>query len=315
MLYTSLLIFSLIISIYSDGADYKWGYTAEDGPATWRGHCKDGIHQSPIDISGENVIITHMPRLHFIKYNHKGKIELSNTGASILGKGFENWKNHTPYITGGGLSAKYYLAQWHIHWAQTNDDGSEHTMGKLHYPAEIHFVHVKEGLDIKAALEEHDGLAVVGAFFVVDKNGNRSHGFSDIEMNAGSITEKGQSVTIESHRARGILPRSVDSFYRYEGSLTTPGCNEAVVWTVLDNPIVISQEQMDALRKLKTVVSNNRPTQPLNGRKIYYKPHNIQSFLTEYILQGPKDSGAPFISFNIITLIFSICSILLFFHF
>uniref|UniRef100_A0A0K0FAM6 Carbonic anhydrase n=1 Tax=Strongyloides venezuelensis TaxID=75913 RepID=A0A0K0FAM6_STRVS len=294
-------------TIISDGASYSWGYTADNGPDKWKDACSDGIHQSPIDISGENVIVKHMPRFHFVKYNHKGNITLINTGSSIMASGFTDWKNNRPYIAGGGLNSKYHLVQWHIHWAQENGNGSEHTMGMLHYPAEIHFVHVKDGLTVSQALEQSDGLAVVGAFFVV-KSGGRNSFFSEnnginMDLFFDSIADKDMNTTISHHRPRTLLPKSVDSFYRYEGSLTTPGCNEAVVWTVLDNPIVINQEEMNALRRIKAVSNNNRPTQPLNGRKIFYRPHNIQSFLTDYIAQMPKSSTSKTNKSNYITVV------------
>ena len=33
-------------------------------------------------------------------------------------------------------------------------------------------------------------------------------------------------------------------FFRYEGSLTTPNCNEAITWNVFQDPIYISQDQV-----------------------------------------------------------------------
>ena len=36
-------------------------------------------------------------------------------------------------------------------------------------------------------------------------------------------------------------------YYRYLGSLTTPTCDEAVVWTVFENRIPISRAQVDCL--------------------------------------------------------------------
>jgi carbonic anhydrase len=41
-----------------------------------------------------------------------------------------------------------------------------------------------------------------------------------------------------------LLPEQTTSFYRYSGSLTTPKCNQIVTWTVFDDPLVISEQQV-----------------------------------------------------------------------
>ncbi|MEQ2171726.1 hypothetical protein GOODEAATRI_013738 [Goodea atripinnis] len=68
--------------------------------------------------------------------------------------------------------------------------------------------------------------------------------------------------------------QNLTSYYRYRGSLTTPGCTEAVVWTVFENPIPLSMEQLRAFSKVqfrdsKLMVNNFRPIQPLNGRQVF----------------------------------------------
>ena len=70
-------------------------------------------------------------------------------------------------------------------------------------------------------------------------------------------------------------PVRVNSFYAYDGSLTTPGCTEEVRWSVLADG---GQVSTAAVARLHRVIgqfpnyngyrNNNRPTQPLNGRVV-----------------------------------------------
>jgi carbonic anhydrase len=53
---------------------------------------------------------------------------------------------------------------------------------------------------------------------------------------------------------------------RFEGSLTTPPCTEGVRWLVLDTPITMSPAQIAAFEDAYS--GNNRPTQPLHGRRV-----------------------------------------------
>lgn len=72
-----------------------------------------------------------------------------------------------------------------------------------------------------------------------------------------------------------LLPSDTTEFWRYMGSLTTPDCNELVVWTVFKNPIQMSKSQMKKFFGLKTetgidIEDNFRPPQPLNGREVFF---------------------------------------------
>lgn len=62
--------------------------------------------------------------------------------------------------------------------------------------------------------------------------------------------------------------------YTYKGSLTTPGCNEQVNWYVLKNRASTSHNDLETFRTIlrdgrgKPMSENNRPLQPINGRKV-----------------------------------------------
>ena len=41
-----------------------------------------------------------------------------------------------------------------------------------------------------------------------------------------------------------LLPKDRTTFFRYEGSLTTPGCEESVIWSVLTEKLPVSESQV-----------------------------------------------------------------------
>lgn len=47
------------------------------------------------------------------------------------------------------------------------------------------------------------------------------------------------SITLSS-----LLPKDIDTYYTYRGSLTTPPCSEAVTWIIFSTPVPISFRQV-----------------------------------------------------------------------
>ena len=74
--------------------------------------------------------------------------------------------------------------------------------------------------------------------------------------------------TMISLRLKNLMGKNLGKFYRYSGSLTTPLCTENVIWTVFEEPVVFSE---DELKDFRTYLfsTNFRQPQPLNGRIVY----------------------------------------------
>ncbi|XP_033126916.1 putative carbonic anhydrase 5, partial [Anneissia japonica] len=173
-------------------------------------------------------------------------------------------------ISGGGLTDAYNAAQLHFHWGSVSSQGSEHTIDGMEYPAELHIVHVKDGLTLAEALTDPSGLAVLGFLIEVSDEDN-----DDFAPLIDAIVDLDDDVVLNTSIVLGdIIPNDVSAFYRYDGSLTTPTCDEAVIWTVFKSTISLSESQLDVFRDLtdgdgNSISNNYRPPQPVNTRTIY----------------------------------------------
>ncbi|GMT08453.1 hypothetical protein PENTCL1PPCAC_30627 [Pristionchus entomophagus] len=270
----SSFTFYLILLVQAYGvSSASWGYGYKNGPQTWSGACQTGLRQTPIDIRTMDTDYALMDRVNFIGYDQVAGVTVQNNGHTVSAAGFAEW-DKKPYISGGALDGKYYLQQFHLHWGQQDHEGSEHKIGGLSYPAELHLVHQKDGLSLGEALTRGDGLAVVGVFLNIAENGEP---LAALSQKLNEVIYSGNETEIEKIRPRSLLPSLTDAFYRYEGSLTTPACSEAVQWILLAEPITVTRNQLEQLRKIRNTEgeeheSNFRPTLPLNGRRIRFRP-------------------------------------------
>ncbi|XP_073257445.1 carbonic anhydrase 7-like [Porites lutea] len=268
-----LLVVFLIISCASLAFSASWSYESPNGPANWTGVCKNGTRQSPIDIkSSEAVYDEALGKFELKNYDKQLTLDftVANNGhGMVVSLGGGDYA-----VSGGGLDGSYKTVQFHLHWGPDENAGSEHEMDGKAYPAEMHFVSMNTKYStLKEALTPSDGLAVLGVFMEVGGDDNFAWSFLDY---AANVTTFNTSVVVPASKFavfNNLLPASKTDYYRYDGSLTTPTCNEVVTWTVFKNTVKISQRQIDLLRKLKQkdgklLTENYRPPTPLNGRTV-----------------------------------------------
>ncbi|KAL3090771.1 hypothetical protein niasHT_029990 [Heterodera trifolii] len=225
-----------------------------------------GDRQSPIDISSDWFIDNDTPAIHFANYDKRGTVTMRNDGHTVIVGGFENW-DAQPCISKGGFGSAYTLRQFHFHWS-LGQNGSEHTIDGRHYTAELHLVHVKEGLSLADALAMPDGIAVLGVLLQSTHDGSA---LLKLQTGLSQVTKKGASFKIDNFLPNDLLPSGLNSFFRYYGSLTTPDYNEAVIWTVFAAPRSISEEQIQLFRAVcgdngNPIKSNVRPVQKYNKK-------------------------------------------------
>jgi carbonic anhydrase len=229
-----------------------WGYTGDIGPAHWAdlspefALCGSGKRQSPIDLSGASRVkdVTLERRL--------GPTVLSIEQRARVMDLIDN--GHTIQITNDVEvhveidGRQYDLVQYHFHAP------SEHTIDGRYWPLEAHLVH-------KSA----DGqLAVVGVLFEEGKHDP----IWDPILTALPSGPGGERHIENLDLDPGELQPLEASFFRYEGSLTTPPCSEGVQWIVMAEHPQLSREQLDLLDS--HLHDNNRPVQPLGDRRLSF---------------------------------------------
>jgi len=157
-------------------------------------------------------------------------------------------------------------------WGGEEGRGSEHTLDRKAFDAEMHLVHYNtEYGDLNSAMKHGDGLSVLGIFIKVGEE----HGeFAKMMELLQAVQEPGGEPVQVSQPIdpSAFLPED-RSYLTYPGSLTTPPLSEVVTWIVFKEPIEMSQDQLNTMRSLRcdceeTLKDNFRPTQALGDRTV-----------------------------------------------
>ncbi|XP_042864347.1 carbonic anhydrase 3-like isoform X2 [Penaeus japonicus] len=262
--------------------DPIWSYEGNNGPAFWREVFPTcgGKNQSPVDLSKVNATyqLSRQP-IVFKRYDTSPPdMTVKNNGHTVVASWTTKDMKKLPFISGGGLEGKYVFSNFHFHWGSDDSKGSEHTFDGDRFAAELHLVHFKEDYGtLEKALKHKDGLAVLGVMIEAEESDNES--LQPFVETLEEVIELGTEFHPDDKiPLSALLPEEEDRhfFFRYQGSLTTPTCNEVVTWTVFQKPIALSSSQLDKFRSLighdglHPLQDNFRPVQPLNDREVTF---------------------------------------------
>uniref|UniRef100_A0A3Q2YUS4 Carbonic anhydrase 4 n=1 Tax=Hippocampus comes TaxID=109280 RepID=A0A3Q2YUS4_HIPCM len=241
-----------------------------NGPDKWN-HANSacaGKSQSPINVVTRKTLKDErLTPFEFTNYQQIFRGTIKNNGHSV-----QVAVPHLSTISGGGLPSTYKAVQFHLHWGINGGPGSEHTIDGEQYPMEVPYQSFKKKKGSVLAICVH--LSSSSSFFFVSNSANRK--YDSIVSALRAIKNTNANTSLPPTSLAQLIPpeHNLTSFYRYRGSLTTPGCIEAVVWTLFENPIPLSFDQLRAFSELKfrdgkPMVGTFRPVQPLNGRQVY----------------------------------------------
>ena len=225
----------------SEELSRKWGFNGEEGPQFWGDldesfkACKEGYHQSPIEL--KNPIMAKLPDF---STSYVMSPAMADDAGYTLRVDMKNTSNHLQLG-----NETFDLVEFHFH------QPAEHPVdGKL-YPLELHFVNMSA-----------DGDAVaLGVFFDV---GAENAALKALLPSFKASKDQKKDIPIQINPNDLQPPKG--SFYRYEGSLTTPPCREGLVWLVHQQPMTLSAEQLAMFKDM--MIENARPPQKMHSRML-----------------------------------------------
>jgi carbonic anhydrase len=195
--------------------------------------CADGSVQSPIDIVGATNKAMANPKIAYVK----SQVSVENNGHTVQANAMSGSS-----ISVGGVKSD--LLQMHFHAP------AENIIAGQRAPVDVHFVH-------KAS---NGKLTVIGVMLQAGGKQNRAwQPLVRVLRLSNLLAESEISVSTAVFDWEAMLPQDRRS-YRFDGSLTTPGCSEGVSWIVMQQPVRLSAAQIAAFKATTTNAAKSRKT-------------------------------------------------------
>uniref|UniRef100_A0A8C9YWE0 Receptor-type tyrosine-protein phosphatase gamma n=1 Tax=Sander lucioperca TaxID=283035 RepID=A0A8C9YWE0_SANLU len=252
------------------------------GPRSWAASYPEcaANNQSPVDIADEQALVSEeYQELVLDKFNAESSNQttMKNTGKTVAVLLKDDY-----FVRGAGLPGRFKAEKMEFHWGHTNGSaGSEHSINGRRFPVEMQiYLYNSDDFDsLSAAIKERRIIAAMAVFFELGQKDNPA--VDPIIHGLKGVVHHEKETNLRSFILRDLLPSSVDSYYRYTGSLTTPPCIKVVEWIILSRPVYLSHsqleafysifttEQQDHVKSVEYLRNNFRPLQDLDNRKVY----------------------------------------------
>ncbi|KFZ48037.1 Carbonic anhydrase 9, partial [Antrostomus carolinensis] len=160
----------------------------------------------------------------------------------------------------GGYAQQYRAVQLHLHWGSPQSPFS---------PCPCHYWGVS----------------------VLQVGPRENPYYQEILEHLYKIQREGEEVLVPGFNIAGLLPANLKLYFHYNGSLTTPPCYQTVKWTIFNQTMVLSHDQMLMLAMSlrnddnQPLENNYRLVQGLHGRRV------LASFQTTLFSSKQLPSG------------------------
>ena len=280
----------IVIPLPSKDCNAKWDFASKG--KNWECLCSDGPEQSPIDIpnGSETVYSPITPLFTFEPISAKSEITTLDgelkANENVKIKYFKNalrilHPNLGKIVT---LDGSVYIGEEIVFHTP-----AEHKINGKAFDMEMQVIYYGRS---KGDIAKQ----VVLSFIFEKKPGAYNKFLDDIDyFSLPNAANPERDIIHDLFIPKVFLASNYDSevifrpfsFYTYQGSLTMPPCSEGTIHYVVADPIPLAsvpiQLFQEALRadnnEESEPVENNRKTQPLNGRSVYYFDSQKNSFI------------------------------------
>lgn len=218
----------------------------------------------------DDIQLADIPKLEWKNYQSNPLyLKVTNTTNTVVLNGLYP-EMYLPTLTGGPLTVPYKFSQFHFHWGEKDEIGSEHQIEGQPYPLEGHIVLFKSQYDnFEAARSHDDGVIILVYMFQTYQSSDLKSFTKYLPL----VRDPYSQIPITTVSLESFFPELIEDYVVYFGNMTG-SCNHGVIWLISRKPLGITPGELEDFRRINAKpglpISNNfRDVKPLLDRKVY----------------------------------------------